>query len=1072
MRLTIFLMPSLWLIAGASPLLAAFPTNDQPTTHIRFNTPAEADAKRQQLIDYIWAAGLPISTLPAVTPNIAFPGDLTGITQSLVSGVDELDANVSGMDFHSISYLLHPKNTANANRLVVVHQGHCHAADRISYGIADTANRLLQEGYSVIVQNMPLNGWNTDNTIAASDGATITIPGTFCQGHDAMFRLLSPAIGEGAVFRLFLEPVVQNINYFNRIMPGLKHVSMIGLSGGGWTTSMMAAMDSRIALSIPVAGSAPLYIQNRIGTTGDTEQILATLFNEQITPDGNGGGVATWLEIYVLGGYGAGRRQIMVTIPQEDVGLFPTTWVTDTICGTNVKSIITDSIKNLGSGCWEQAYDNSSPRHQISSWTIDNVIMPALAAAQSDSQIEYAKHLLAMSKTDAEIRVCNELKHREAFRVLAEDGKRLIECGSPAGAIYGAVAVARNETSPGEVEKPDFDIRGTTLWLGGAVRGGCMAPYYAGFDAARLPWFFDRDFMTRYLNLLTAARYNTIFVWASHPFPYLLELPEYPGATKLTPDQLRRNQEQFRWFTSECARRNIQVLLHFYNIHLPEGLAKTFNAGPVDSWGASSVEKPTPEIARYYKYVLGRYFQEFESVGLYICPGETLATGHQLEWFRDVIFAAARESGKNPLLVLRDWTMDMQFREQIRDLYENCYSELKHNDESFTSPVPDRRHERWRGILKGHVINLHGPPMDLQPMRWGSPLLIRETVDQWRGLGFVMGAEVYALSCFDWPITQDKLEPNQFGYRQQVTGRTLLWIDRDSIYLDAFGRYLWRGRRDDEAEREYWQKYLAEKFHSPEAGRFLYQWYVLTGPISPGIQNLTAVIFGNCAVTAMLQNQGVDQILTARKQIDDVPVTLTKPAGLTRQLYYSQPVDQGFFDRYRARYDLPNLTERLSMPVAQYAHELAAGRTVTDAMTPDKVCDLLCDMAVEALEAARAAQAVGTTASDTEELQRFVTDSELYLLAAKAFRHKVQAAILKARMVETRNTDLAAEFQKHMDQSVAVYEELARLTSRTYRNGNELMGSHWNKQGLAEFQKDQAAQQQWLKEFTIVRQSK
>ena len=116
----------------------------------------------------------------------------------------------------------------------------------------------------------------------------------------------------------------------------------------------------------------------------------------------------------------------------------------------------------------------------------------------------------------------------------------------------------------------------------------------------------------------------------------------------------------------------------------------------------------------------GRVQRPDFNVGLYTCPGETLATSRQLEWFRDVIFKAAKESGKNPLLIIRDWTLNMDFREQIPTLYENCYSELKHNDETFTSPVPDRRHKQWRDLLKGHVVNLHGPPMDLQP-RFAEP---------------------------------------------------------------------------------------------------------------------------------------------------------------------------------------------------------------------------------------------------------------------------------------------------------------------------------------------------------------
>ncbi len=686
-------------------------------------------------------------------------------------------------------------------------------------------------------------------------------------------------------------------------------------------------------------------------------------------------------------------------------------------------------------------------------------------AETDQEQRDYAASRLAAAGKKAEFRRVQGLVHREAFRVVTDDGGPWIEAATPAGFIYGAQAVARGEATPGVVERPDFDIRGTTLWIAGDVSGGRIAAYHSGFDAQRLPWFFDRPFMTRYLDALAAARYNTLFLWASHPFPYILELPEYPGATGLTDAQLRQNQEQFRWLAEQCQRRNIRVLLHFYNIHLPEKLASRLGGRLAGGFGGARASRPTPEIARYYRYILGRYFDEFAGVGLYICPGETLASSHQLEWFRDVIFKAAKDSKKNPLLVIRDWTLNLDFRAKIPDLYENTYSELKHNDESFTSPVPDRRHEQWRGVLKGHIVNLHGPPMDLQPMRWASPAMIRETVANWRDMGYVKGAEIYALSCFDWPYTQDKLTPDQFGYREQVKGPKLLWLDRSGIYLDVFGRYLWKTERAQEDERKHWEQVLSEKFLSPEVGKHVYRWYVVTGPISPGMQNLTAVKFGNFWATVMLQNQGVDQILAARKRIDDVPITLTQEAGRTRQIYYSQPVDTYFFERYKDRYDLPELTERLSMPVAQYAEALAAGREVTEAMTPDKVCDLLCELAEESLEAARAAQAAAPNPDTKAELGRFVTDSRMYVLATRALRHKVNAAILKARMTHTGQAHLVELFRDHVEQSVTVYEELAELTGRTYRNANDLMGRHWNREGLAEFRNDLAAQLAWLEGF-------
>ena len=117
------------LFAGASPLLAdpnpakPYPTNNDPTSQIRFNTAAGADTKRQQLVNYIWSGGLPTTALPTVTTNVGFSnGDLHAITQSYVSRVDRLNAQVNGMD--SIAYLLSPANTANANRLAIVYMGH------------------------------------------------------------------------------------------------------------------------------------------------------------------------------------------------------------------------------------------------------------------------------------------------------------------------------------------------------------------------------------------------------------------------------------------------------------------------------------------------------------------------------------------------------------------------------------------------------------------------------------------------------------------------------------------------------------------------------------------------------------------------------------------------------------------------------------------------------------------------------------------------------------------------------------------------------------------------------------
>merc|ERR1711957_433409 len=57
--------------------------------------------------------------------------------------------------------------------------------------------------------------------------------------------------------RYFIEPVALTAWYAKSL--GYKHIVMVGLSGGGWTTTVASAVVTDIELSIPVAGSVPKW---------------------------------------------------------------------------------------------------------------------------------------------------------------------------------------------------------------------------------------------------------------------------------------------------------------------------------------------------------------------------------------------------------------------------------------------------------------------------------------------------------------------------------------------------------------------------------------------------------------------------------------------------------------------------------------------------------------------------------------------------------------------------------------------------------------------------------------------
>lgn len=357
-----------FLAAAVAPSLAAapFPTNNDPTRQIRFDAPADADARREELIRFIWPEGMP-SESPNVTEGVAPPSELATVEASLIERIDRLDCQIADWDLWMTVYVLHPARAERAERLALVQQGHAHD---LGGGVDRTIAYLLSEGLTVATMQMPLAGWNVDHDGRLASGLEFDFAEQLTRGHNEVFAELAETI-DGQAFRFFLEPIVETVNWQTRRAPGAE-VAMIGLSGGGWTTSMAAAVDVRIDVSIPVAGSSPLYHRNvDPGSRGDAEQYYEPLYNEDVAADGSGGGVATWLEIYALGGYGPGRKQVMVT----NLG--------DTCCfsGTfadEFKEIVREKVASLGDGAWEYYRDESHAEHKISDHLLAEIVRPAL----------------------------------------------------------------------------------------------------------------------------------------------------------------------------------------------------------------------------------------------------------------------------------------------------------------------------------------------------------------------------------------------------------------------------------------------------------------------------------------------------------------------------------------------------------------------------------------------------------------------------------------------------------------------------------------------------------------------
>ena len=326
---------------------------------ITITNATEVARKRQALIQYLWGAeGFPGKQLPTlVLTNITSP------VQHLphLERVDEFRFDqapgLQGLAYHFIAQ--RPNG-----RLVIVHHGHgCTLDDDPSpddkgYGLQRTIAALLGEGYGVLGVFMPHMR-----------------PGDCTGQHDAMFQMKTT----GSPIKYFLEPVALSLNYLKTRsradrFPAYRDFHMIGLSGGGWTTTVYAAIDPRIQCSFPVAGSIPLYLRSG-GSVGDREQFEPSFY-----------GIAGYPDLYVLGAHGRDRQQVQILNQRDDccfgLAQHDSTGLPYTEAMRDYARRVSATLGGIGRGTFHLELDESAPSHMISHHAIRDIILPTLRDAR------------------------------------------------------------------------------------------------------------------------------------------------------------------------------------------------------------------------------------------------------------------------------------------------------------------------------------------------------------------------------------------------------------------------------------------------------------------------------------------------------------------------------------------------------------------------------------------------------------------------------------------------------------------------------------------------------------------
>lgn len=236
-----------------------------PLSSMTIAAPSDVILKRKQLSQAIWGSDTPQPpSLTNTFPGNGNAGELapTYFNKTPLTSIwlgFSMERNVWARTY----YATFPGSTC----LMIVNGGHAEGffntqnLPKFSIpGVDALVRSLAGKPCDIILNSMPLQG---ENRFAASYVNINPDVNT----HDQL-ALLKPAIG--SPLKYFLGPALSTLNYALS-QRSYDKIGAVGISGGGWETSMLAAIEPRIQRSYAVAGSVPLSYRAMV-PEGDWEQ--------------------------------------------------------------------------------------------------------------------------------------------------------------------------------------------------------------------------------------------------------------------------------------------------------------------------------------------------------------------------------------------------------------------------------------------------------------------------------------------------------------------------------------------------------------------------------------------------------------------------------------------------------------------------------------------------------------------------------------------------------------------------------------------------------------------------------
>jgi hypothetical protein len=588
----------------------------------------------------------------------------------------------------------------------------------------------------------------------------------------------------------------------------------------------------------------------------------------------------------------------------------------------------------------------------------------------------------------------------EGFEIRTESDGSIMIAGSDSGLLYGVLALCDLIRTQGRIpdqihfsDAPNWVLRGPCIGMQKTYYLPGRKVYEYPYTPDLFPFFYDKVHWTEYLDRLVDWRFNTLYLWSGHPFASLVRVKGYEYAVEVTPEIFDKNVEMFHWLASECDRRGIWLVQNFYSIILPKPFAERHGCD-------TQLSAPTPEARDYMRKCIAEFVVQFPRVGLMICLGEALqGLENQILWCCDVCLGGIHDGMKRagitvePPVVLRTHATDAKkVVPEALKVHKNLYTEAKYNGESLTTWEPrgvrQNVHLSMSQLGSTHLINVH-ILANLEPFRYGAQRFIKKCVRAAIDRLGAKGIHLYPLAYWNWPDSPDVAIP------------PLRQIDRDWMWFESWARYAWNPHIDEDEDRAYWVRKLADLYGSTKAAEHILDALNDIGECAPRLLRRFGITEGNRQTMSL--GMLLDQLVNPAKY---------RPF---EELWESQsPPGE-------------RLQEFVEKEVQNLPHE---------GETPPQICEEVLQFAQRASESIARARSYVT--QNQPEFERIANDIACITAMSRNYVAKVRAAIGVLRYSHTRDLQDMIEAEQHLHESFEYFRELTRLTETTYHFANTM----------------------------------